>query len=429
MRPFFLCVTLTRLGAMNESVAAAPYRVAVIGRNLPAALWLLAARRLAPEVTFSWIRTEQERAHREVGDNFWSLIPESLYKEFREHVPAVRAPEPDVFLQRARRLRLSEFRAHGDARGTVAVPPPVREKLAAISLWSDLSPPLWGAAGLRAREPDVQWIARPPTSLAERGEENFYLVPHRSTLEHLARILAEQGVQVADDDLGAVGVEAGRRQDPHRIIHNAPRGLSEAQAILWTSVQGPLKAEGSQVARTTGWHASATPRGRWVSRGAWVPAEAITALSPFSLWLARGARERFFETGRLESRALRRVFCLESPVAAGAAGQAWLQIDELELDFPWHPLAPASEEELLRVDPPEFLFEACPALARLETHFRATVLDENHLFEDARPLTDRVANNIESWFNGTLGSPASYFENWKQRHLRRRPRPDKTAAP
>jgi hypothetical protein len=362
----------------------APAKIAVVGRNVSAALCLM---RAAPALQsrLTWYQGPKD-VSAELDDT-WVLIRapalEGLVLPDHAHVPL---PGFEVFWDGHRHAPLEV--------GEPGLPPAVLARLRALALWSDLTPTPWTHKG----EPDPNWTQRRPVSeVAAKGP--FTLVRRGAFLAEVARQLKELGVECPGDDRRVLGFQRGRKNQGHQVIQNAPFGSAEADRILWTS---PLTRLHEETPKGEILHeAPLRLLGRWRSWGAWVPYGAAACLPRASIWTPGAAGRRFKETGLIESGCLARVFAVDE----GPEGRIWLQVE-------------IYEEANQRYDnadlrPDHFLWDFCPYLKRATLTGQQLRAEELCVLESPGPVFSTYGHGVHFWSGGGWGDFEDVLRNKK----------------
>lgn len=377
-----------------------PPRVAIIGRNVSAALWTKTLRELHPTAEIAWYRHPSERDQPDTPA--WILVNQDTRSTLPEQVPVVPVTRPWIFLEKSRRIPLQDF-LNGQGAAS-RVHSSVRRKWAAIGLFNDLSPSLWKSP----QQPDPDWTQKDPLSLSQRLSQNLFLVPRNAALAAWEDEIRARNVTLPPADCGVFGIEANFFADAHQLLHNAPFGVSSADRILWTSALQPFRGS----AEKKGWKKVRSPKTRlaaqWVCRTTQVPDSRVAGLPIFSLWLDPSQSENFLKTGIWTSGSLKRVLCLPSELTGQAGGSAWLQIEEL---ISLHQPSTVSHS----VD--GFLSNLCPALFQAPRRYSEWRFDESSLFADPRPQHEVLGRGIEFWHPSSLGDAIPAATRWQARHL------------
>jgi hypothetical protein len=362
----------------------APPKIAVVGRNVSAALCLLRAAPLMGS-RLTWFQGPKDLALDK--DETWVLLRSSDL-EGVELAATSQSPVPrfEVFWDGHRHAPLEV--------GSPAMAPAVLAKIRALALWSDISPSPW----TKDDEPDPTWTQRRP--LSEKASGPFSLVRRGDFLAACARMLKDQGVHCPPEERRVLGIQRGRKnQGGHSLIQNAPFGSAEADHILWTSPLARLHEETPK-----GEILHETPlrlHGRWRSWGCWVPYQAAAALPRASIWTPGLEGRRFVETGLLESGCLARVFAIDEV----PEGRIWLQIEIYE----------EASRRLEHADlrPDHFLWTFCPHLQRLKLEGQPLRAEELCVLEAPGPLFTSYAQGMHFWTSGGWGDFDEVLRNKK----------------
>jgi hypothetical protein len=378
-------------------------RVAVIGRNVSAALWvrsLLAAG--VYEVL--WLQTEADRGARD-SDPTLLRFGRSLPLPGEET-----AQDFFVFHRGDRRDPLTDFVAGGSLWGEIRdLPACVTRQLLARGIGSDLTPRLWRSGPAGTRVPDPDWIHRLPLSLegTAAGAPVPRRVSRKSALEAFEAEAKAKGAFLCAPDQTVLGLRVGGRGSRHQITFNAPFSYEEVDALLWASAVDRPKEEASADAllRTRPWNDTA---GRWVVGEAVVDSGLLAGLPESSLWILG----ELPSTGQLLNGQLARVHRRKEK-----SGRSKLQVERLVLrDEPW--AAPAR--------PDEFLWSLLPALGRASLSFQPVVCDEFVFFADPKPRLVELASRIAFWSPGSLGREDEALNSWLKQP---KPAPAPAVAP
>lgn len=380
-----------------------PPKVAVVGRNVSAALWVKTLRSLHPTAEISWHRNQVERNQPEIPA--WLFLGEDTKNQLSDGVPTIRVGEPYVFLNSSRRIPLSVFLKQGDPRNPQAIAPAIREKWAAISLFNDLSPSLWKNAG----RPDPDWIRRHPSSFKNFETKSLWLAPRDSVLRGWEAEFQNTQIEFMPPDCGVFGIEANFFAEGHKLLHNAPFGYSTADRILWTSGLQTFKDNDE---KKTTWRRLKTPRHRpsaqWVTRTAWIPEARVTGLPTVSFWLDPKSGAEFLESGIWRSGTLKRVICLPPQLTDNAHGSSWLQIEELISNAEPQTQSPSVDA---------FLEALCPGLFLSPRNYSEWRYDEGSLFREPEARTERLGRGIDFWHPSSLGNTIPAATRWQSKHL------------
>ena len=369
----------------------APLRIAVIGRNVSAALCAAELSRY-PQLRVSWYQTQKDRL---LGDSSqWLMLPPSYVpQDFRTQLGEAfyKVRDPFLFYDHTRRVPLSLF-LRGKIWPNLHIA--VRRRLIALGLWSDSTPRFWNKkVKPEDREPNLLWPFSEPISLKVLRSPEVILVQREKFLSLLERRLQAGGVELRLGSLSVLGVQIGYRSE-HKLLHNSPYGFSGTDSLLWTSVASSLKEEASEKKFQLN-HKTPKAAGRWRSAGAWIDSSSVTGLPPFSLWLDHGLTQDFLSTGFPFSGFLKRVIAVHS---SDMPGKTWLQIKELEMkDLP---LAEESER------PDRFLWELCPLLKNAIPDYETTFSEEHYFYDEPTPVRHDFGKNIHQWIRGSLGDPS-----------------------
>ncbi len=382
----------------NEAVVPAPkYRLAVVGRNLSSALALLSAHKRA-DLELTWYRAkyDAEYSHHPC----WMLVPGSLIPDAFVNLPGVeKISAPLFFFNRRRRVSLNQLLKSVDDQSMMPKNSILRQKLAALGLWADLSPSTWQGGA-----PNVNWPYQlPAVSEIIKSTELFYLVEQRAWMTGLESYLASLGVQIDDPSSGVLGVELGHKTS-HKLVLRSPHGFRDTDYILWTTTANSIIEEAKEN------HRSLRPLEDWQvayrTQYAQVQAESVTALPPFSVWYddQHPSYEAFMATGHYESGIIKQVITAPVP---GKPELRYLEIRELMLKKNWQNKAFDHEE---RVD--SLLWELCPLLKAATIEFQKTYNDESYFFGQPQPRHHFHGERIHYWNVGLLGQlPADALES------------------
>ncbi|MBS1984200.1 MAG: hypothetical protein JST16_08510 [Bdellovibrionales bacterium] len=387
-----------------------PLKVAVVGHNLSSALWLRALRAMNLDLELSWHQTDDDREN--PAADVWVIVPNSVREPLRGLVPAIRVDTPYIFLPKSRRIPAMQVLSL--PQSTFPVHEAVRKKLLALTLWSDLTPLLWKQRGAHW-EPNTNWMDETPRSLRDPSSGPFWLINRAQALGAIATELEQGGVQIFHGDSGVLGVSSGSRSEGHRLVHNAPYGVTNADHIVWTSVQKEIKDEESR-----GWRKikarHQAPIGAWMSRGAWVDSSAVTGLPAMSTWVDSQKTGSFYSSGILTSGELKRVLCIDGEALPNSpSGKSFLQIDEFVFEN-----APLDQKNILRDD--SFLNELCPQLGRVKKDYSHSACEHNCIFESPLAIEERLAPGVEFWFRSSMGDPHAAVQSWLKRNIPARQR-------
>jgi|GEM_PF-2145184 len=370
-----------------------PLRVAVVGRNVSAGLWVRALM-AAGGYQVLWLQTEPDPGQR---DSEASLLRTGRTPS----VPTEQdVPELMIFHRGDRREPLADFLSGtGIWSETRALPECVRRQILACALFSDITPRLWKQGPGGTSVPDPDWIRKVPLSFAQPLAPEGEALPVRrasrqAALEALEREAREAGVQLSALDQTVLGLRVGGRGQKHQITFNAPFGYEEVDAVLWASTLARPKEEATQthVLRGQPWAESA---GRWLGFETFVEASRLVGLPETSLWIVGEAPS----AGLLGSGQIARVF--RAP--GGGLGKVRLQIDRFVLkDEPW--TSP--------VRPDDFLWALLPALGQAPLSYRRLSFDEYEFFRDPKPRLAELAPRVAFWSPGSLGREDEALANW-----------------
>lgn len=373
-------------------------RIAVVGRNVSAALWVQALQ-AAGGFEVLWLQTEHDRATRD--EEAWLLRTGSSLPLPGE----TNGGELFVFHRGDRREPMSAF-----SKGQVlwpdlrALPDCVRRQILARGLASDLTPELWKKGPGGQRVPDPDWVSRHPLSMpVGAGVPELRRVSRRFALESLERQAREAGATLASPDQAVLSLRIEGGGAKHQITFNAPFGYEEVDAVLWTSVLDRPKEEASKNHRLR-LHPWTDTVGRWSVFESVVDASLVAGLPESSLWIVGEVPT----TGLLRGGQLARV--QRGRAMGRSQGQVRLQVERLVLKGDtW---APPSR-------PDDFLWSLLPALGKAPLSFKRIICDEFEFFEDPRSRLVELSPRVAFWSPGALGREDEALVSW----LKPKPKP------
>jgi hypothetical protein len=343
-----------------------PKNVSVVGRNLLASFTL---QSLLRETTakFSWWAHENDI---DFG-GAWIYIPDRRMINVPLDEAIFIDPQRVFFFLNGRRVPLPEFLNFNNGPH-----PAIRKKTFAISLWNDVSPDLWVKG-----YPHSKWFEKDPISYSRFNWEGGALVPRARSLKSLEKHFNEQGVEVQGSDRSILKrLPANRILGKYAFVDKENKQHPIKKYCLW--MNPAHQADGEK---------NVFPA-RWVTYTAQVDSRFVSALPLFSVWLSESEQNLFFDSGLLESSALKRVFVIPQL----GSETVLLQIQNLELN----PIDVIDSNDK-KID--SFLWKTCPFLQEQKLKFLKQEYVEDILYSDPLPVYKKSFSNLSHYWPSSMG--------------------------
>lgn len=372
-----------------------PLRIAVIGRNVSAALCALDLCR-RPQARVTWLQTAFDRVA--AKSPYWVILPWPRLQKVGV-AEAKRFDHPPFFFKGAYRIPLTDSSVPAVVPGRGELPAGLRQKLVALALRDDHSPPLWNMSSSGRFTPNPDWLQAPPLAWEqEAGIAEPWIVgaaPASALFEVLEARVSGAGADILHENRVAIGVQVPRGRG-QRVVLNAPYGFVESDALVWVSAGAPLTEEADRSHRRLR-PLRERPLGVWQNYCARVPKGLVSGLPPFSIWVDERAAPDFLAT------ALPTEGCLKRVLVVDDGKDVMLQIQSLSF-------LGADVVSVVPDRPDEFLWDFCPYLREAEVRFESFHTEHDIFFEDPLPRQHTYGRDVYFWNAGSYGEAAEALQ-------------------
>jgi hypothetical protein len=338
--------------------------VGIVGRNLGAALlaWRLSQNQA---MRLSWFQTFDDQKNTAAQD--WVCLPFPLEMIESTRDAGLRSLKEAYFYKGSRRFRFSNILNSLQFSPATLPDFPVAlwKKIITLNLLQDPTP-----IPLDPRNRDIvdvktlNWVAK--TSHYSFSEKNYpvrySLIPREKFLKYFESLLVTQSpsIEIVHGNQGVIAVQPRTNaQDTHKLVNNAPFGITLRDNLVWGSYLSPLREEIDQRGSKRLHRALTEPYALWKVWGGFFDSGTVSSLPAFSVHLDEKRSQRFLKTGILESGCFKRVLTIPPEWQEGESEKVWLQIEslvvssenvttsELETDF-LNELAPQIDPDFLK---------------------------------------------------------------------------------
>ncbi len=366
--------------------------LSIVGRNIMSALlaWKLLKYK---NLKISWHQSIEDQKHSGFID--WVLIPNDTVLEELGYSGFARLNEIYFYTQRHHKIRMSALLKSlqsGNSRDLVYdYPRALWKKVISLSLWNDSTPEVPDVRSLN--EFDFQrthWMHSQPESWQAAVSSPFsgVLAPREPLIRLFEDLLTQDNrIHVVHGNQAVMGIQAKTGgTDSHKLVNNAPFGISLTDTLLWTSHVAALREEIDQRGVKKFTKHDSSYRAHWKSWGGFVESKYVSAIPVFSIHFDETHLEsRFTRTGCLENACIKRVLVIPPHLHHQDKDKVWLQVDEFQFkdqEQTYHPTYVVG-----------FLKSFCPELANQQDAIgnikELPLRDENLIFQS--PLSESLS--------------------------------------
>jgi hypothetical protein len=380
---------------------------ALIGRNIQTALlvWKLMDNKF---LNLSWHQTIEDQ--KKTSDDDWLFIFGQNELFDGSDLGVCRIQDVYFYSEGSRKVALSEIldplKSQSPSQRQTSIsslPMALWRKAVSLSLFNDPTPGVvnFKDSQLGFDQQKIFWTNLPSVSWQTLGSDfQLGLMPRELALRSIEeKLKSQKDFEVVHGNQGAMGLQVQTSlSDSHKIINNAPFGITLKDRIIWSSPVTQPREEVDQRGTRKMNALLARPLAFWKGYGAFVDLKFVSALPIFSVHFDPLFSNRFMRTGILEQNCLKRVFVIPQFLHQKPLEKVWLQIEEFTptQDFYAESQQGNSVSNLSGHEKMRFLEKLCPDLiTSQEIELRELpIMSENLLFENPKSDVSLLSEGI-----------------------------------